>query len=174
MSGKNKNMVRLEQVLDSWKTVRQDTAQSVIDMPAADFAFSPTPDMMSFDQIARHILNAGHALVMTLLAGTQDFSAPGIRESFKQHTPPLSETAPPAEIAAELTTWLDRDCEALAAMPAGFYSEIIKRLDGQPVTRLEMLQFVKEHELTHRSQMFVYLRLKGVVPPTTRRRLAKK
>jgi uncharacterized damage-inducible protein DinB len=40
------------------------------------------------------------------------------------------------------------------------------------VTRLEMLQFVKEHELTHRSQMFLYLRLKGVTPPTTRRRQA--
>ncbi len=33
-----------------------------------------------------------------------------------------------------------------------------------------MLQFIKEHELTHRSQMFVYMRLKGIVPATTRRR----
>jgi uncharacterized damage-inducible protein DinB len=167
-------MVRLEQVLDSWKTVRKDTAQAVLDMPADGFAFSPTPDMMSFDQIARHVLNSSRSLVLALLAGTPDFSAPGVRESFKQLVPPLPETATAAEISAELTAWLDRDCDALAAMPAGFYSEIIKRLDGQPVTRLEMLQFVKEHEITHRSQMFVYLRLKGVVPPTTRRRLAKK
>jgi uncharacterized damage-inducible protein DinB len=36
-----------------------------------------------------------------------------------------------------------------------------------------MLQFIKEHELTHRAQLFMYLRLKGIVPPTTRRRLAK-
>jgi uncharacterized damage-inducible protein DinB len=34
-------------------------------------------------------------------------------------------------------------------------------------------QFVKEHELTHRSQLFLYMRLKGLVPPTTRRRQAK-
>jgi uncharacterized damage-inducible protein DinB len=47
------------------------------------------------------------------------------------------------------------------------------RFDGQQVTRLEMLQFVKEHELTHRSQLFMYQRLKGIVPVTTRRRLAK-
>ena len=38
---------------------------------------------------------------------------------------------------------------------------------------LEMLQFLKEHELTHRAQLFLYLRLKGIVPATTRRRLAK-
>jgi len=47
-------------------------------------------------------------------------------------------------------------------------------MDGQRVTRLEMLQFVKEHELSHRAQLFLYLRLKGLVPPTTRRRMAQK
>jgi hypothetical protein len=36
-----------------------------------------------------------------------------------------------------------------------------------------MLQMIKEHELTHRATMFLYLRLKGIVPATTRRRLAK-
>ncbi|MGH9719832.1 MAG: DinB family protein [Bryobacteraceae bacterium] len=41
------------------------------------------------------------------------------------------------------------------------------------MTRLEMLQFVKEHELTHRQQLFMYLRLKGIIPVTTRRRLEK-
>jgi uncharacterized damage-inducible protein DinB len=41
------------------------------------------------------------------------------------------------------------------------------------MTVLEMLQFVKEHELTHRAQMFLYLRMKGIVPATTRRRQAK-
>ena len=54
-----------------------------------------------------------------------------------------------------------------------FFSGMITRFDGQRVTRLEMLQFIKEHELTHRSQMFMYLRLKGIVPATTRRRQAK-
>jgi uncharacterized damage-inducible protein DinB len=62
----------------------------------------------------------------------------------------------------------------LCRQPADFFAKIITRFDGQPVTRLEMIQFVKEHELTHRAQLFVYLRLKGVVPVTTRRRQAKK
>jgi uncharacterized damage-inducible protein DinB len=47
-------------------------------------------------------------------------------------------------------------------------------MDGQQVTRLEMIQTAKEHELTHRAQLFLYLRLKGIVPVTTRRRLAAK
>jgi len=35
-----------------------------------------------------------------------------------------------------------------------------------------MVQFTKEHELTHRSHLFLYSRLKGIVPLTTCR-LAK-
>jgi hypothetical protein len=30
---------------------------------------------------------------------------------------------------------------------------MIARFDGQQVTRLEMVQTIKEHELTHRSQL---------------------
>jgi uncharacterized damage-inducible protein DinB len=48
-----------------------------------------------------------------------------------------------------------------------------RHFDLARLTRMEMLQFIKEHELTHRSQLFMYLRLKGIVPATTRRRLAK-
>jgi len=41
-------MVRTETVLDSWKTVRQDTAQAVEDFPAAELDFKATPDLMTF------------------------------------------------------------------------------------------------------------------------------
>jgi uncharacterized damage-inducible protein DinB len=46
-------------------------------------------------------------------------------------------------------------------------------MDGQKVTRLEMLQMLKEHELMHRAHLFLYMRMKGLVPATTRRRMAK-
>lgn len=58
-------------------------------------------------------------------------------------------------------------------MPAQFWAAEITRFDGLRVTRAEMLQFIKEHEVAHRAQLFLYLRLKGIVPATTRRRLAK-
>ena len=68
---------------------------------------------------------------------------------------------------------MEKRAAELAAKPAEFYAGEITRFDGQRVTRLEMLQMLKEHELTHRSQLFLYLRLQGMVPPTTRRRMAK-
>ena len=50
--------------------------------------------------------------------------------------------------------------------------EILAISVDEEAARYKVGRFVKEHELTHRSQLFMYLRLKGVVPATTRRRLA--
>jgi hypothetical protein len=63
-------------------------------------------------------------------------------------------------------------CAALAAQTPEFFDEMVTRFDGQQVSRLEMLQTIKEHELTHRAHLFLCLRMKGIVPATTKRRLA--
>jgi uncharacterized damage-inducible protein DinB len=167
-------MIRLDAVLDSWKSIRRDTAQAWLDMPAAEAAFRPTAELMPYRDLAVHILNASHAMTMMLLAGEADFSAPGFRERMRTHF--LDASAwDPATLAGELETVLAADAAAVRAQADQvFWSEMMTRFDGTAVTRLEMLQYAKEHELTHRSQMFMYLRLKGVVPPTTRRRMAAK
>ena len=166
-------MVRLEAVLDSWKTIRQDTAQAVEDCPAGALDFRPTPELMTFREIARHILNASLGLTGLMLDGETNLGTPAFREKMKPHFSTLPEDADPAALAAELRSAIDRRISQLGEKDAAFYAQIMTRFDGQQVTRLEMLQTLKEHELTHRSQLFLYLRLKGIVPVTTRRRLAK-
>ncbi len=166
-------MVRLEALLDSWKSIRRDTAQALLDMPPAHSAFQPTPDLMKYRDLATHILNAGHGITMMLLGGETDFAAPGFRDRLREHFLDLS-ALDTAALAAQLDAVLEADAVKLAAASPASYAEMMTRFDGAAVTRLEMLQFAKEHELTHRSQMFMYLRLQGVVPPTTRRRLAAK
>jgi len=165
-------MVRKETVLDSWKLVRQDTAQAVEDFPAAEMDFKATPDLMSFGELGRHILEAGHALTGLLLEGVDNLATPQFREMLAKYRLPLAEKLDEPTLASELRKSMETRAVELAAKGDDFYSGVITRFDGQKVTRLEMLQFIKEHELTHRSQMFVYLRLKGIVPGTTRRRLA--
>ena len=166
-------MVRTETVIDSWKSVRQDTAQAVLDFPESEFEFKATPDLMSFAELARHILDAGHALSGMLLDGVDNLATPQFRELIGKYKPQLPEKLDAATLASELRNSVETRSRELAAKDADFFSGVITRFDGQRVTRLEMLQFVKEHELTHRAQMFVYLRLKGIVPATTRRRLAQ-
>jgi uncharacterized damage-inducible protein DinB len=166
-------MVRVEHVLDSWRTIRQDTVAAVEDFPAEEFDFRPVPEVAAFGEIARHILNAGHALTGLMLAGEVNFAAPDFRERMSRQTVPLPPGAGQAELAAALRESISERTGELAAQPAEFFDQTITRMDGQQLTRLEMLQTVKEHELAHRAQLFLYLRMRGVVPSTTRRRLAK-
>ena len=166
-------MVRVETVLDSWKTVRQDTAQAVEDFPAGELDFRPAEGLMSFGEIARHILDAGQALTGIILAGEENLADPEVFQKRKSYVPQLQEPVDSATLASELRKLLDARAAELAARPPEWFAKVITRFDGQRVTRLELVQFLKEHELTHRSQLFVYLRLKGIVPATTRRRLAK-
>jgi uncharacterized damage-inducible protein DinB len=167
-------MVRLETVLDSWRTVRADTAQAVEDFPASELDFRPVPDVMSFRDIALHILQAGHGLTGLLLDGVENLATPDFRERLKERGAVAMAEASGEALAAALRESVQTRCRELAERPPEFFSHLITRMDGQRVTRLEMLQFVKEHELSHRAQLFLYLRLKGLVPPTTRRRMAQK
>ena len=153
--------------------MRQDTAQAVEDFPAGELDFKVTPDLMTFGELARHVLDAGHALSGMLIDGVDNLATPQFREMIGRYRPQLPEKLDAATLASELRTSVEMQTAALSAKGDDFFSGFITRFDGQRVTRLEMLQFIKEHELTHRSQMFVYLRLKGIVPATTRRRQAK-
>ncbi len=166
-------MVRLEQTLSSWKSVREDAAQAVEDFSAHDLAYRPSQELMTFGDIARHILEAGHALTGMLLDGVDNFATPGLREMFGKHLADLPKTDGAGALARELRSELEARAALLAAKSSDFWAQEITRFDGQRVTRLEMLQGIKEHELTHRAQLFLYLRLKGGVPPTTRRRMAQ-
>jgi uncharacterized damage-inducible protein DinB len=164
-------MVRLEQVLDSWKTIRADTAAAVEEFPAGEFGYKPSADVMTFGEIARHILIAGHGLTGLLLEGEEHLGGPAFREKMARFALLPADAGAP-DLARQLRASVEQRTAQLAAQPPEFYSGIITRVDGARVTRLEMLQFVKEHELTHRAQLFLYMRMKGIVPATTRRRLA--
>src|SRR5882724_7728652 len=95
-------MDRLQAVLDSWKTIRQDTAQAVEDFPASDFDFKATPDLMSFEDLGRHILDAGHALSGMLLDGVDNLATPQFREMIGKYRPPLPERLDAPTLASEL------------------------------------------------------------------------
>jgi len=166
-------MISLDSVLNSWKSIREDTAQAVEDFSAQALDYKPAADMMTFGEIAQHILQAGHGLTGVLMDGVDNMATPEIRQMMGKHIAELPAIEGAGALARELRSRFESDAARLTAQPAGFYDGQITRFDGQKVSRLELLQALKEHELTHRQQLFVYLRLKGIVPATTRRRIAK-
>ena len=165
-------MVRPEYLLDSWKTVRADTIGALEEFPADKLDANPAGGLMTVRQIATHILHAGHGITGIMLEGVEDLFVPEFRAMVAKHAAGLGETPDVPSLAAALKASVDTRVTELAAQSADWFAKIVTRFDGQQVTRLELLLLVKEHELTHRSQMFVAMRLAGIVPPTTRRRLA--
>src|SRR6185503_13408858 len=129
-------MIRPETVLNSWKTVRQDSAQAVEDFPATELDFRPTPEIMTFGEIARHILESGHAIAGLLLDGVEDMTTPAFREMLGKHVSELPELTDAASLAAALRQNLDMRAEQLLVQPDGFFGHVITRFDGQRVTRL--------------------------------------
>jgi uncharacterized damage-inducible protein DinB len=165
-------MIRLQTVLDSWSAVRGDTAQAVSDFPAAAADEILVEDCMSFRGTAKHILDTGHEFTGALLAGTENFAIPNLGELLGSYRLALADDAAMQDLAEALQESMRDRVAAFQEQPGTFWTREIVKHDGKKATPLEMLQFLKEHELTHRSQMFLFLRLKGIVPPTTRRRLA--
>ncbi len=171
-SSYNANMVRLETVLESWKSIRADTVQALEDFPSNELDFRPTADLMTFRELAVHILQSGEALAGMVASGDESLQGPDARKRMETFARTLGENPDSEELARNLRESIATRIAELAGKSSDFFAGTITRFDGAKVTRLEMLQFVKEHELTHRAQMFLCLRLKGIIPPTTRRKLA--
>ena len=165
-------MVRPEYLLDSWKTVRADTIAALEEFPADKLDLNPAEGLMTVRQMATHILHAGYGITGIMLDGSENLQTPDFRDLIMKHAAKLGETPDAPSLAAALRKSVEEQCERLATQSAEWFAHVITRFDGQRVTRLELVMMVKEHELTHRSQMFVAMRLQGAVPPTTRRRLA--
>jgi uncharacterized damage-inducible protein DinB len=149
-----------------------DGAAAVEDFPEAEMDFRPAPDVMTFREAARHILDAGDGLTGLMLAGEDNFATPEFRNRMKEHMRALPAEAGGQALAAAMRQSVEERTAAFTAQSAQYFEGMVTRFDGQRITRLEMLQMIKEHELTHRAHLFLCLRMKGIVPATTRRRLA--
>ena len=160
-------------MLESWRAIREDTAQAVLDFAAEDFSFRATPETQAFGEIARHILQSSYGLTGMLLAGEEDFTVPDFRKRMTRYFADVAADASPADLAAALRGTLDKRLAELSAQTPEFFSCMVTRFDGEQLTRLELVQYIKEHEIAHRAQLFMCLRLRGIVPSTTRRRLAR-
>jgi hypothetical protein len=166
-------MIRPETVLDCWKAVRQDTAQSVEDFPASEMDFKPAGDRLSFGEIACPILVSSHGVTGMLRNGVENMASPQFRETLMKYATGLPGAQDAPGLDRVLRESLGQPTAQIAAQPADLLAHVITRRDRQRVTRLEMLQMGQEHELTRRAPRFVYLRLNGIVPAPRGRPMAK-
>ena len=123
-------------------------------MPEEEYAFKPDPAVRSFGQILGHIADADYLFCSGVLG--ENSPSPGIE---KTKTTKAELTSALHDAFAYCSRAYDRLTDANA-------NETVKAL-GQERNKLGVLWFNASHNLEHYGNLVVYMRLKGIVPPSS-------
>jgi uncharacterized damage-inducible protein DinB len=152
------------------RTLRAESVTACREFPADSFDAELVPGFMTFRRLHQHILEVHFAVTGLLLDGEEHFNTAEIRPKFKNYLPLVSAEAAPEELAQALETRMQQRLAEMSAAAASFWE--VTHFSGARVTMMEMLLLLRHHEGEHRAQAAVLSRLCGVIPATTRQRLA--
>ena len=124
-------------------------------VPEEMYAFKPTPDVRSMGQLFGHIADANFQICSAATGKTPDMQ--GIEKS--------------KTTKADLKAALDASfkfCEAgFDALTAASGAETVKFFLPGTHTRLGVMTFNSAHLFEHYGNLVTYMRLKGLVPPSS-------
>ena len=125
-------------------------------MPEAEYGFKPTPDVRSFGQLVGHVADAQ----TMICAGALGETAPAPQVERTATTKAALVAGLEASIAVCDRAYQQSDADALQPMS----------LFGQQTTRLGALALNASHDNEHYGNMVTYMRIRGMVPPTSQPR----
>jgi uncharacterized damage-inducible protein DinB len=123
-------------------------------MPEEEYAFKPDPAARSFGQILGHIADAGYLFCSGALQ--EKNPSPGVEKT-------KTTKAELTSALRESFAYCNRAYDSLTDANA---NETIKA-NGQERNRLGVLWFNASHNLEHYGNLVVYMRVKGIVPPSS-------
>ena len=122
-------------------------------MPEAEYAFQPDPAVRSFAQILGHIADANYRFCSAVFA--EPNPSPDIEKSKSSK----------ADLATLLRDAFAYGARAYTTLTDAGANETVKAF-GQERNKLGVLWFAS-HNLEHYGNLVVYMRLKGIVPPSS-------
>jgi uncharacterized damage-inducible protein DinB len=141
-------------------TIRRNIAEAAEAMPAADYAFKATPQVRSFAELVGHVVNANF------------FFCSQARGDAMPSTTNYEQINDKAGLTKALTESLAHCDAAYAATTDANFGQLVKLAGpsgGSQAARGSVLVFNTTHNNEHYGNLVVYLRLKGLVPPSTAR-----
>jgi uncharacterized damage-inducible protein DinB len=139
-----------------YETVRRNVLGSAEKMSEENYSFKPSPDVRSFGQLLGHIADAQY-----LFCG-------GVKGERKQMGVEKSTTAKADMIKAlnEAFAYCD---DVYGSMTDAQGAEVVKFFNRDR-PKLGVLGFNNAHTWEHYGNLVTYLRIKGIVPPSSERR----
>ncbi len=139
----------------TYQHVRSDILKSAEEMPEADYAYQPAASVRTFGQLVGHVADGQYEFCSAVVPGKE--KAPEVEKTKKTK----------AELIAALKTsfsYCDRAYDGLtdadAAQMVSFF--------GHQTAKLSVLNFNTVHTAEHYGNMVTYLRMKGLVPPSSK------
>ncbi len=124
-------------------------------VPEEHYAFKPAPEVRSMGEIFAHVADANF-MICGMVSGQK---------------PPMSGIAKTKKTKAELTEALTASftfCDsAFDGMTDARANEVIKFFVPGTHTRLGVLAFNAAHDFEHYGNIVTYMRMKGMVPPSS-------
>jgi uncharacterized damage-inducible protein DinB len=140
-------------------TIRRNLAEAAESMPATEYAFKPTPQVRSFGELIGHVANANFFFCA---------QANGERSPATTNFERATEKAVLVKGLNDSLAYCD---EAYTATTDANFQQLVKVAspEGRQTQRGVLLMFNTTHNNEHYGNIVVYLRLKGLVPPSTAR-----
>jgi hypothetical protein len=126
------------------------------EMPADKYGFKPTPAQMSFGDVIGH-MSAGNDALCSSIGGVATPKRPAVTAGASKE-----------KLVARLRETFQFCRSALAKLDDSRLGEKISYF-GDDASRAQVMVAAAEEWAGHYSQLAVYLRLNGLLPPTARR-----
>ena len=123
-------------------------------MPERNYSFKPTPDVRSFGQLVGHVADASYM-----------FCSQASSEANPMKNIEKTKTSK-ADLVAAVKDAVAYCNKAFDSMTDAKGSQMVKLFDFQ-IAKLTVLSLNTVHTDEHYGNMVTYLRLKGIVPPTS-------
>jgi hypothetical protein len=135
-----------------YETVKNNILKAAAKMPADEYGFKPTPDVRSFGELIVHIADAQTALC-------------GIAKGEMKRGDAASKSSK-ADLIAAVKTSFD-SCDGVYDGMTDTDGVVIVKTPRGEMSKLGLLNFNVAHDNEMYGIIGVYLRLKGIVPPST-------
>ena len=137
--------------------VKNNLIRGAEKMPEENYSFKPTPEVRSFGQLIGHVADSQYMICSAVLG--EKNPAPDIE---KNKTSKADLVQALKDAVAYCDKAYDEMTDAQAAQMVKFF--------GRDQAKATVLSFNTIHNMEHYGNMVTYLRLKGIVPPTSEAR----
>jgi len=143
---------------DQWKTSTRHLLEAAEAMPEEKYAYRPTKEV---DVVADQIKHA--VLAMTVLLANAEGKTVDLRQT------PLNKLKTKAELMAALRKVTDDGAGVIARVAGKDDAAVVtSQFFGKATRRFLLIQAIA-HNSNHYGQLVFYLRLNGIVPPSSQR-----